>query len=83
MNDTYCTMRSLGVVFGASSHKIGRALKEMGLRTTDGTPSSRAREAGLVQVIPGPQSWIRLWLWHLEKTAAILEEAGLIREDAQ
>jgi hypothetical protein len=36
MNDTFCTMRHLGAVFGVSSRFIGRALKEMGLRTPDG-----------------------------------------------
>ncbi len=76
MSDTFCTMRSLGAVFGVSSHFIGRVLKEMGLRTPDGQPSCRAQENGLVKLVQGPQSWIPLWLWHRELTTALLQEAG-------
>ena len=76
MSDTFCTMRSLGAVCGVSSHTIGRALKQMGLRAPDGQPSCRAQEAGLVKLVQGPQSWIPLWLWHRELTTALLEEAG-------
>jgi len=76
MSDRFCTMRQLGAEFGVSSHVIGRALKEMGLRTPDGQPSCRAQENGLVKLAVGPQPWIPLWLWHKERTTALLEEAG-------
>ena len=75
MND-FCTMRNVGAVFGVSSHFIGRALKELGLRTRDGKPSDRAKESGLVEAFAGPQPWITLWLWHRERTVALLEEVG-------
>ena len=83
MNDTFCTMRSLGAVFGVSSHFIGRVLKEMGLRTPDGQPSYQAQEAGLVKLAEGPQPWLRLWLWHKERTTALLEKAGFISSLAE
>ena len=76
MNDTFCTMRSLGAEFGVSSHFIGRLLKEMGLRTPDGQPSYRAQDNGLVKLAVGPQPWIPLWLWHKELTTALLVDAG-------
>ena len=76
MNNTFCTMRQLGEVFGVSSHVIGRALKQMGLRTQDGKPTYRAQENGLVMLAAGPQPWVPLWLWHRELTTALLEDAG-------
>ena len=76
MNDTFCTMRNLGTVFGVSSHVIGRALKQMNLRTQDGQPSYLAQENGLVKLAEGPQPWIPLWLWHKERTVALLEGVG-------
>jgi hypothetical protein len=76
MNNTFCTMRQLGAVFGVSSHFIGRVLKEMGLRMPDGQPSCRAQEAGLVKLAEGSQPWIQFWLWHKKRTTALLEEAG-------
>jgi hypothetical protein len=83
-DDTYCTMRSLGTIFGASSHAIGRALKAMGLHTAEGQPSYRAQEAGLVKLVAGPQSWIPLWLWHKEQVIGLLKKAGFVatEEDA-
>jgi hypothetical protein len=79
MSYTYCTMRELGEVFAVSSHFIGRVLKEMGLRTPDGQPSYQAQEAGLVKLAEGrPQPWVRHWLWHRERTTALLEKVGFI-----
>jgi hypothetical protein len=76
MSDVFCTMRNLGAVFDVSSHVIGRTLKGLGLRTQDGQPSEQAKESGLVKQVAGPQSWVSLWLWHRERTVAILEEVG-------
>jgi hypothetical protein len=71
-------MRQLGADFAVSSHFIGRALKEMGLRTQDGHPSYQVQEAGLVKLAKGPQPWVPLWLWHKERTTALLEDAGFL-----
>ena len=76
MSDRFCTMRQLGADFGVSSHFIGRVLKQIGLRTPGGQPSCRAQDNGLVKLAKGPQPWIPLWLWHKERTTALLEEAG-------
>jgi len=76
MHDEFCTMRKLGALFGVTSHVIGRELKGLGLRTSDGQPSCRARESGLAKLVEGPQPWIPLWVWHREMTVAILEGAG-------
>ena len=73
---SFSTMRQLGEIFGVSSHVVGRALKQMGLRTPDGKPTYRAQDDGLVMLAAGPQPWVPLWLWHRELTTALLEEAG-------
>jgi hypothetical protein len=76
MSDAFCTMRNLGAVFDVSSHVIGRALKGLGLRTQDGQPSDQAKEIALVKEVNGPQPWVSLWLWHRDRTVALLEEVG-------
>ena len=49
MPNEFEIMREIGKVFGVSSHTVGRKLKELGLRTTDGKPSSEAFARGLVE----------------------------------
>ena len=75
MSDRFSTMRQLGEVFGVSSH-VSVGLETVGLRMPDGKPSCRRQENGLVKLAVGPQPWIPLWLWHKERTAALLKEAG-------
>ena len=76
MPNDYATMKEIGAVFAISSHGVGKKLKELGLRTLDGKPSSEAYRQGLVQ-----QRWTHdhahyCWAWHWEKTVALLREAG-------
>jgi len=80
MSDQYWTMREIGALFGITSHKVGKTLKELGYRTPDGRPSQRAFDEGYVQ-----QRWgferqeIYNWAWHKDKVTALLEQAGLER----
>ncbi len=65
MNDYFVTMKEIGAEFGVTSHAIGKKLKELGLRTADGKPSSRAFDDGYCD-----QKWTQdekhyLWAWHL------------------
>lgn len=81
-NNHYRSMKELGRAFGVSSHKIGRMLKDLGLRTEKGKPSRKAFQEGYVT-----QRWaeerfgVYMWVWHAEKTAAVLERAGLKQVD--
>ena len=52
-------------LLGVQEHRIAYA-----------QPSYRAQEAGLVKLVEGPQPWLSLWLWHKERTTALLEKAG-------
>lgn len=79
MANDYWTMREIGVLFGISSHKIGKALKDLGLRTTEGKPSKQAFDGDYVQQRWDEDHPVYLWVWHRDKTAALLEQAGMER----
>ncbi len=68
-------------MFNVSRVVIGRKLKEARLRDPGGEPSAIAICHDMVEETEGPQPWIRVWLWHLEKTIPYLEQAGLRRVD--
>ena len=79
----YWTMKEIGVLFGVTSHVIGKTLKRLSLRTIEGKPSQLAFDLGLVE-----QRWsldAYTWVWNLEKTVPFLEQAGLerVREAAE
>ena len=79
MPNECATMKEIGKMFGMTSHKVGKALKEMGFRTEEGKPSDKAFALGLVE-----QKWTQdhqhyLWAWHRQKTVGLLEQAGLRR----
>ncbi len=82
IDSEYWTMREIGALFEVSSHKIGRALKAIGLRTGEGRPSRAAFEDEYVR-----QRWTEdgahyLWAWHAKKTITVLEKHGLTRVQA-
>ena len=79
MNE-YATLTELGIVFNVTRNAIGKRLKELGLRTPEGRPSTMAFNHGFVT-----QRWalerpgIYNWTWHRQKTIAVLEQSGLRR----
>ena len=80
MPNEFATMREIGKVFGVTNHTVGRKLKELGLRTTDGKPSGKSFAMGLVEQKFTDDYRHYCWVWHVEKTVSLLEEAGLTRE---
>jgi hypothetical protein len=73
----FATMREIGKMRQMTSHRVGTILKELGLRTKDGAPTSEAFRQGLVQ-----QQWyegqpVYGWFWHVAETGRRLDEAGL------
>jgi hypothetical protein len=68
---TYMSMRQLGAILGVSSHVVGRKLKEVGLRTTDGKPTQTARDSGFVKTAV-MQEGFYFDIWHSEQTLNIL-----------
>ncbi|MDY0168577.1 MAG: hypothetical protein RBS80_18655 [Thermoguttaceae bacterium] len=75
-SEEYWTMREIGTLFGATSHKVGKTLKDLGLRTQEGKPSTNAFEQGFVEQRWADDSPVYLWAWHKEKITALLEKAG-------
>lgn len=65
----------IGKRFGATSHEIGRWLKEIGLRSQDGQPSREARAGGYVTLGPTYNGHAS-YRWDEEKTIRALEAAG-------
>ena len=66
----------LGILFGVTSHQIGKWLKQIGLRTPEGKPSPRAFEDGFVDQRGSTQPGTYYWVWHGARTQKVLEEAG-------
>jgi hypothetical protein len=69
------TLSQLGSLFGVTSHKVGKWLMDIGLRTTEGRPSRRAHQEKFVETAPSRNQGY-VWAWHAESTVAALEEAG-------
>ena len=63
-------------MFGVTSHKAGKWLKQIGLRTPDGKPSPRAFKESFVAQRGSSQPNTYFWVWHGAKTQKVLEEAG-------
>ena len=77
-SEVYVNQATLGRLFRVTSHIIGRALKQEGLRLPNGHPSPRAFQLGLVKKEPIPvQKSLDYWVWNMEKTIPHLESAGL------
>jgi hypothetical protein len=76
-------MKEIGLLFGKTSHKVGKRLKEMGLRTADGKPSREAFEAGFVEQRWTSDNLNYCWAWHAEKAIKLLQESGLGDSEAK
>ena len=65
----YLLLRELGRPYDKSSHKVGAALRQLGLRDDDG-PTQRAFHNHLV----APRGIDKFnWAWHEKRTCALLE----------
>lgn len=81
----YANLTALGAMFGVSSHVCGKWLAELGLRKVGGVPARKAFELGLPKKLPTNRGNGEgyYFIWHLEKTVKLLDEAGhkRIQED--
>ena len=79
----YWTMKEIGRVFDTTSHKVGKKLKELGLRTEAGKPSRQAFKAGLCD-----QRWTQdmmkyCWAWKREEIVRLLQDAGFAQGEVK
>ncbi len=78
----YYTLTNLAKLFvGQTRNTVGKALKELEMRSPDGTPTFWAHSLRLVEAMEGPQPWIKVWLWHKERTVPFLERYGMRLKD--
>jgi hypothetical protein len=82
LNDEYVSLTDLGVLFGTTSQRIGRALESIGLyEPSEGSPTDLAYEQKLLghrryEALYGETKYPSLTLWHRERTVKLLEDAG-------
>jgi hypothetical protein len=76
MADEFLSLTDLGRLYGVSSHKMGRWLVDLRLRTTDKKPSDAAFAGGYVAKRDSRQPGTYYWVWHREKTKRLLRQAG-------
>lgn len=72
--DEYLSVTELGRHYGMSSHQVGRWLKNLGLRTDQGKPSSEAFALGYVSQRPSRQPGTYYWVWHGQRINELLDK---------
>lgn len=71
----YMNMVNLGRLFGVSGQRLGKWLKELGLRNQFGSPTRDAFDEKLLSY--DYEQWgTYTTLWNAERTVRLLEEAG-------
>jgi len=83
MSDEFMSMTEIGRSFGVSSHKVGKWLVDLSLRTTDKKPSQKAFNEGFVQRRESTNFATYFYVWHAENTMQALDTAGHKRVEAQ
>jgi len=76
MNE-FMNMKQIGKLYGKTSHQVGRELKELGYRSTDGKATKRALSenmAVLQRDAEHPQ-WVCV-MWNKAKVCELLEDFG-------
>lgn len=72
MSDEYASLTEIGKELGVTSHVVGAKLKQLGLRTPDGKPSSPAFNEGFVAQRPSRGIDTYFYVWHRTKVLALL-----------
>jgi hypothetical protein len=76
----YLTQTQLGQLFGATSHEVGRWLRELGFKRSDNRPSDEAIRSGVVESVT--DGTVRFPAWNKEKVVKLLEANGHHRSDS-
>jgi len=72
MNE-YLSLTELGRIYGVSSHVVGKWLKGLGLRASDGSPSAQAFNEKYVSQRPSRQPGTYFHVWNAKRTTALLD----------
>ena len=82
MNETtneFSSQRELGELYGVSSHVVGKWLKDLGLRTGDGRPSTEAFSGNYVLQRLSTNPGTYYYIWNTEKTTNLFDSMGYPR----
>lgn len=75
MQDEYRSLTELGEIYGVTRNAMGKWLTDLGLRS-GGRPTAKAFNGGYVTQRDSTNVDTYIYVWHLAKTMAALEEAG-------
>lgn len=75
----YKSMREIGALYGVTSHTLGRWLRDLGLRTANGKPSTTAFSEGYVAQRPSRQPGTYYYAWNVDQTVNLLDRMGYER----
>ena len=79
----FLSLTELGQLYGVSSHKVGRWLKNLGWRTEDGRPSSEAFQQNLVGQRESRQPGTFFYVWSAQETISMLDDMGYPRANGE
>lgn len=71
----YMSLRQLGELYGVTSHKVGKWLKDLELRDEEGLPTKKAHDGRYCKQTSAGEK-CTLWVWEAEKTVAVLKNDG-------
>ena len=74
--EVYKTMREIGKEFNATSHEVGRWLKNQGLRLEYGEPSPEAKRDGWIKKVDSTQPGTYFYLWNYTKVKELFDIMG-------
>lgn len=73
MTTEYLSLTEIAAIFGATSHQVGRWLKQVGLRTESGSPSRAAFDGDFVSRRESTNPGTYFYTWHSERTMGVLD----------
>lgn len=78
--ENYLSQTEIGRVYGVSSHVVGKWLKDLGLRNSEGFPTDDAKAMVSKRQSTNLGTWISVW--DREQVLEVLDKMGYPRETA-
>ncbi|MBL1209445.1 hypothetical protein [Geminocystis sp. GBBB08] len=78
--DIWSNLTNLGKIYGLSAIKMGKKLKELGLRNDEGKPTEKALLEGFAQSTP-LKDGSPFYMWHKHKILELMRETGFQKLD--
>ena len=80
MHEDFANMKTIGKLFGKTSHQVGRELRDAGYRDQDGKATKKALGEGfaMLQRNAEHREWIAV-VWNKAKVCQLLEDFGWVK----